>query len=537
MARKSKETTKTTIAEVSTLLERIREGSLSESDLMVLERVVAIFLSLLMKIEEKRPSIEQLRILIFGKGAKSSETKEQSESEQAQAESNQGEQATVSEPKPKRKGHGRKAANASTGAKIVDCQEADLQIGAPCLDKLCKGHLQQFYRHKTSFIRYEGQPPIGAIRYDQELFRCSACTTLYTAKLPDGVPAEKFAPSADASIVIAKYGSGTPFNRLSQWQSQYGVPISASVMWERVLSVANVLLPLFLYMRLVAAQSSLIFYDDTSVKIIHCQPHKEKERAGIRTTVIIAEQEGHRLALYASGRNHAGDNVKELMKNRPKGLDTLIRMCDALQVNLVEIKNSVLSLCLQHGRRNFVELVKSHQEECQGVIDAIHQVYVNEARTKGLTDEERLLYHQLYSGPIMEKLKEWLEYKLDHNIVEPSSVVGKAYAYMLTHWNELTQFLQIKNAPIDNNPAERGLKIVQLHRKNAGYFRNDLGAFVGDLCMTILESAKLAGIDAFPYLLDLIRNERAVRANPADWLPWVYAQRIADKAAITKPAA
>ena len=178
-----------------------------------------------------------------------------------------------------------------------------------------------------------------------------------------------------------------------------------------------------------------------------------------------------------------------------------------------------------------------HVEECQPVIDAIHQVYVNEARTKALTDEERLLYHQLYSGPIMEKLKEWLAHRLDNHIVEPSSVVGKAYAYMLTHWTALTQFLQIKNAPIDNNPAERGLKIVQLHRKNAGYYRNDLGAFVGDLCMTILESAKLAGVDAFPYLVDLIRNERAVRANPADWLPWVYAQRMADKAAITKPAA
>jgi hypothetical protein len=348
MARKSKETTKTSIVEVEGLLKRLRERNLAAEDMLLLERVVAIFLSLLAKIEQQKVTVKQIRSFLFGK-PKSNEAKEENvDGEQPESESRQPEEATVNEAKPKRKGHGRKAASASTGAKIVHCQEAELQIGAPCLDTLCKGHLQQFYRHKTSFIRYEGQPPIGATRYDLELFRCSACTTLYTAKLPDNVPAEKFAPSADASIVIAKYGSGTPFNRLSQWQSQYGVPISASVMWERVLSVANVLLPLFLYMRLVAAQSSLIFYDDTSVKIIHCQPHKEKERAGIRTTVIIAEQDRHRLAIYASGRNHAGDNVKELMKNRPKGLDTLIRMCDALQVNLVEIKNSVLSLCGLH---------------------------------------------------------------------------------------------------------------------------------------------------------------------------------------------
>jgi hypothetical protein len=289
-------------------------------------------------------------------------------------------------------------------------------------------------------------------------------------------------------------------------------------------------------MRFVAAQARIIFYDDTSVKIIKCQPHKEKDRKGVRTTVIIAEKDDHRLAIYASGRNHAGDNVIELLANRQPGLDTLIRMCDALQINLVEIENSIQSLCLQHGRNKFVELVKIHVDECQPVIDALQQVYVNEARTKDLTDEERLLYHQLYSGPILEKLKEWLQYRLEKHIVEPASVVGKAYLYMITHWSGLTQFCWTAKAPIDNNAAERGLKIVQLHRKKAGYFRKDLGAFVSDICMTVLESAKLTGVDAFPYLVDLIINERAVSANPADWLPWIYAQRIAEKAAITDRA-
>jgi hypothetical protein len=140
-------------------------------------------------------------------------------------------------------------------------------------------------------------------------------------------------------------------------------------------------------------------------------------------------------------------------------------MCDALQVNLVDIENSIQSLCLQHGRNKFVDLVKSHVDECQPVIDAIHQVYANERRTAGLRDDERLLYHQIYSGPMMERLKEWLEYKL--GIVEPSSVVGKAYSYMLTHWQGLTQFLWTAKASIDNNAAERSLKIVQLHRNQA----------------------------------------------------------------------
>ena len=506
--------------------------------MMMVERLMVMFLSLLIKIEEKKASVEQLGILIFGKPANSSSANEQNNGAQKEQQPNQPEQARASgEPKPKRKGHGRKPASACTGAKVVVCQQEELQENAPCPDKLCKGHLQEFYRNTTQFIRYEGQPPIGATRYEQEMYRCSACTMLYTAKLPADVPPEKYAPSADASITIAKYGFGTPFNRLSQWLSQFGVGLSASVLWERVLSTANALLPLYLYIRLSVAQSDVIYYDDTSVKIIKCRPHKEKGRKGIRTTVIIGEKQGDRLAIYASGSNHAGENVKELLKQRGLGLQTLIRMCDALRVNLVDIKDSTQSLCLQHGRSKFVELVKTHLDECQPVIDAIHQVYVNESRTQGLSSEERLLYHQIYSGPIMERLKEWLEYKLSKHIVEPASVVGKAYTYMLTHWQGLTQFLWTAKAPIDNNAAERGLKIVQLHRKNAGYFRNDLGALVSDICMTVISSAKLAGVDVFPYLVDLIVNERAVRANPAQWLPWEYAKRIREKAAIAQPAA
>jgi hypothetical protein len=521
----------TNAEEIAALLGRVREKNLSETDLLLVERVICLFLNLLGKIEQKRTSIKQLRAFLFGK-PKSDETKNaNNDSEQTQAERKQSAPPAVTEPKPKPPGHGRKPASAYTGAKVVDCQGEELQVGAPCLDKLCPGHLQQFYRRKASFIRFEGQPLVGGTRYDQQMLRCSACTTLYTASLPAGVSAEKFAPTADASITLAKYSSGMPFNRLAELQAKYGMPLSASVLWERVLSVANVLLPLFLYLRLLAAQASVIYYDDTAVKIIDCQPEKAVKRKGIRTTGIVADLDGHRIALYISGRNHAGDNIAELLKTRPNGLGVLIRMCDALKLNMIDSAADIISLCLQHGRRKFVELAELHSEDCQPVIDVISQVYANEARTKGLQPEERLRYHQLYSGPLMERLKEWLEYRLEKHKVEPVSVVGAAYNYMLKHWQGLTQFLCTAKAPIDNNAAERALKIVQLHRKNANYFRNDLGAFVSDICMTLIESSKLCGIDPFPYLVALIRNERAVRDNPAEWLPWVYAKRIREQAA------
>jgi transposase len=530
MAKQDKSST-TTSAEIEALLERIKEKNLSESDLLLVERVITLFLKLLVKIEQKRTTVRQLRVILFGKPKNDEIKGSNNDTEQTQATAKQSEPAASAEPKPKRPGHGRKPASAYTGAKVVHCQQAELQAGAPCLDKLCKGHLQQYYRRTTSFIRFEGQPLVGATRYDQEMLRCSDCTTLYTVKLPDGVPAEKFSATADAAITLGKYGSGLPFNRLAQLQSKFGIPISASVLWERVLSVANVLLPIFLHLRLLAAQAEVIYYDDTAVKIIDCQPHKADKRKGIRTTAIIAEMDSHRVALYVSGRNHAGDNISELLETRPAGLGILIRMCDALKLNLAVAEETIISLCLQHGRRKFVELSDLHKEDCQPVIDVIGQVYANEARAKGLRPEERLLYHQLYSGPLMEALKEWIEERFEKKKVEPNSVVGSAYNYLLNHWKGLTQFLSTPNAPIDNNAAERALKIVQLHRKNANYFRNDLGAFVSDVCMSLIESCKLSGIEPFSYLVAIIRNERAVRANPAAWLPWNYAQTMNKQAA------
>lgn len=143
MARKSRQATKTSISEVSALLERIRERRLSDSDLMVLERVVTLFLSLLRKIGQQKPTAKQLRILLFGKPPNNSEANEQNDGEQAQTEARSSE--------PKRKSHGSQPASACTGAKIVRCQQADLQVGLPCPDT--QGHLQQFYRNITSFVR------------------------------------------------------------------------------------------------------------------------------------------------------------------------------------------------------------------------------------------------------------------------------------------------------------------------------------------------------------------------------------------------
>ena len=72
----------------------------------------------------------------------------------------------------------------------------------------------------------------------------------------------------------------------------------------------------------------------------------------------------------------------------------------------------------------------------------------------------------------MDDLKTWLDAQLDQKKVEPNSGLGQAISYMLNHWQPLTLFLRVPNAPLDNNICERALKKAILHRKNWSCAKN-----------------------------------------------------------------
>src|SRR3954467_2948391 len=138
-----------------------------------------------------------------------------------------------------RPGHGRRSASDYPGAKRVSCHDPLRQAGDRCG---CGGKL---YEAKTPavFLRFTGQPLVGATCYEQTVLRCSSCQQRFPAPLPEGVPAEKYDATADVAIVMAKYAAGLPFHRLAQMQEAFGVPLPPSVQWERAETVADALLP------------------------------------------------------------------------------------------------------------------------------------------------------------------------------------------------------------------------------------------------------------------------------------------------------
>jgi transposase len=253
------------------------------------------------------------------------------------------------------------------------------------------------------------------------------------------------------------------------------------------------------------------------------------ERTGVFTTGIVAQRQGHPIALFFTGRKHAGENLADVLAHRASTLAAPIQMCDALSRNVPGELKTILSHCIAHARRRFVEVVNDFPDECRHLLETLREVYKTDAlaRQQGLSPEDRLLLHQAHSGPLMADLEVWLREQIEQRKVEPNSGLGDAIEYMQKHWSKLTLFLQVPAAPLDNNICERALKKAILHRKNALFYKTQNGARVGDIFMSLIHSAELNGANPFEYLVALQKHHQDVAANPVEWMPWTYRDTLA----------
>jgi len=426
-------------------------------------------------------------------------------------------------------GHGRNAAEAFGGARKVVIAHQRLKHGDRC-PECDKGNVYE-QKEPKALVRIAGQAPLAATVYSLERLRCGACGQVFTAQEPEGVGPEKYDETAAAMIAQLKYGSGIPFHRLERLESQLGIPLPATTQWEIVEEAAEVLQPVRDELIRQAAQGEVLHNDDTSMRVLKLEREPGDERTGVFTSGIVSTAEGRQIALYFTGRQHAGENLAEVLNQRVANLPPAIQMCDALSRNVPKLPPGVevlLANCLAHGRRQVVEVAANFPDECRHVLEMLGQVYGHdaEARERGLSAHERLQFHQQRSGPVMDELQGWLERQFAEHKVEPNSGLGKAITYLLRHWRPLTLFLREAGAPVDNNIVERSLKRAVLHRKNALFYRTLNGAQVGDLFMSLIHTCQLCGANSFEYLIELQRHAKELATCSADWMPWNYRERL-----------
>ena len=311
-----------------------------------------------------------------------------------------------------------------------------------------------------------GVAPIWATIYELERWRCNLCEEEFTAPVSAGVGEEKFDASVPALIGERRHGTGVPHHRIERLQLAFGIPLPVSTQWEWVLAAAGLLL----------------HNDDTPIGILkRVLPVQKKGRKAVQTTAILSHVGEHRIALYLTGMKHAGENLEAVLKLRAEGLDRPIQMSDALAANHAGDEggpDTLVSHCLVHARRRFVEIEAKFPRQVRIVLRFLSLIYRIDARTRirGMDPEARLAYHQRRSQPLMEKLETWLKQQIEGKLVEPNSTLGDALDYMKNHWQELTLFLREPGAPLDNSACERVIKRAIMHRKNSLFYRTQVGA-------------------------------------------------------------
>jgi len=523
--------------ELDAIVDRAANGPLSEQDRAKLKAAMETLAFLAEQIEGKTTSIERLRRILFG--PKTEKTKDvcggggSGAAAAAAGPKTDGSSTSTASGKTKPKGHGRNGAASYTGADKVRVPHNSLKHGESC--PRCKKGKVYRQAKPCPLVRVVGRAPLHATVYELERLRCNLCGDVYTAPPPEGVGDAKYDPSAAAMLALLKYGTGMPFYRLAGLEGSLGIPLPPATQWEIVKESASPLRPVLEEHIRQAAQGDVLHNDDTKAiilewlgskrpRVLETVEGKEDERTGLFTSGIVSEVEGHRIALYFTGMQHAGENLADVLKKRAKTLPPPIQMCDALSRNLPKSLQTTLANCLTHGRRQFVDVAERFPDECRHVLEELGVAYKNDdrARALGLSPEERLRFHQRETGPTMVELKAWLEQQLEQRKVEPNSGLGQAIKYMVKHWDKLTLFLRVAGAPIDNNICERALKRVVLYRKNALFYKTKNGAQVGDLFMSLIHTAELAKADPFHYLSKLLEHAPEIAQNPERWMPWNY---------------
>ncbi len=513
--------------ELEALLERARQQPLEPDGYEKLKAAIRTLGYITKLLENREATLQTLRRLL----CQSSTEKTDDVLKQAGIDVNEKnhEPAGQRTEKTTPPGHGRNGAAAYGGARKIKVRHARLASGDQCPD--CERGKVYLQHDPGVLVRIKGQAPIDATVYELERLRCNLCGKVFTAEAPEGVGEQKYDASAASMIALLRYGSGFPWNRLEGLQDSLGIPLPAATQCEIVAEKAAALQPAYEELIRQAAQGEVLHNDDTSMRVLALNQaqaaNAASERTGVFTSGIVSIAPGRDIALFFTGRQHAGENLADVLKRRAAELKAPIQMCDALSRNLPKLPKEleiIVGHCLAHSRRRFVEVTPNFPEECRFVLERFREVYVNDAlaREQNMTAEQRLAFHQTRSRPVMEKLKVWLNAQFDERKVEPNSGLGVAITYLLKHWDRLTLFLKQPGAPLDNNIAERGLKRAILHRKNSLFYKTRNGARMGDLFMSLIYTCELCRANPFDYLTELQRHAAELKSKAADWMPWNY---------------
>lgn len=383
----------------------------------------------------------------------------------------------------------------------------------------CGGALRQFGEDVSEQL--ERVPAtFKVIRHVRPKFACNHCERVVEASAPSR-PIERglAGPGLLAHVLMSKYGHHLPLYRQAEIFAREGVDLDRSTLAGWVGATSELLAPLVCALRDHVMAGQKLHADDTPVPVL--APGNGKTKTGRLWTYVrddrAAADETPPAVWFAYSEDRKGEHPRQHLKD----------FAGALQADAYAGFHHLYGggriyevACWAHARRKFYEIHAIHASPTTTeALAKIAALYATEEDIRGKPAELRREVRQSRAKPLIDELHKWMEKAARQ--LSPKSETAAAIRYSLSRWRALTRYLDDGQLEIDNNSAERALRVVALGRKNYLFAGSDTGGERAAAIYSLVGSAKLNGIDPEHYLRTVLaRIPEHPISRIADLLPW-----------------
>ncbi|MCH7743833.1 MAG: IS66 family transposase [Proteobacteria bacterium] len=360
---------------------------------------------------------------------------------------------------------------------------------------------------------------VRVIRHIRYKYACRRCETgITTAPMPAQVIPKSIAtPGLLAYVATAKYVDSLPLYRQSTIFKRLGVELNRATLANWMIRVAEVIAPLIELMQADLKDSAVIHMDETPVQVL-----REPDRPATSKSYMWVSMSG------------AYDPAMVLYEYDPsRGAAVPERLLDGYQGYLVtdaykgyaSVTNqgTITGIgCWAHVRRKFDEALKvqgkSKTGKAQYAMNEIRKLYAIERQIQNKPPDEKQSIRQARAGPILQKLRSWLQKSLHQ--VPPKTVLGKALTYTDNEWHRLVRYIEDGELPIDNNRCENAIRPFVVGRKNWLFSNSQQGVRASAAIYSLIETAKHNDLEPYRYLRYVLTELPEGEINPVELLPY-----------------
>ena len=367
---------------------------------------------------------------------------------------------------------------------------------------------------------------------------CRRCEKMVQVPAPSRpIPGSMAGPNLLAYILVSKFDDHLPLYRLNEIFARMGADIPDSTLVDWCGRAMKVLQPLTERIEAEIIASDLLHCDDTPIRVLDRSRRDKGLGKGVkqgRIWVYVRDQRpwdgaAPPGAVYYFAPDRKGEHVRQHLL----GSSGILQADAYAGFNKLYEKRADGSCqfreaaCWAHLRRDFHDIWTSDKSQiAREALDRIGKLYDIEREIAGQPAEARLRARQTKSKPKVEALRKWAEQQLTR--IPGKGDLAKAFRYGLSRWPSFCLFLEDGRVAIDNNAAERAMRPIGIGRKNWLFAGADSGAETLARAMTLVETAKLNGLDPQAYLADVLDRIHDHKINRIDeLLPWNWAPEIA----------